>query len=42
MVPPYKLFDRLPDESWFYPGHGKDGTHGVERPAILEWRTRGW
>src|SRR5262245_29411393 len=19
-----KLFDRLPDETWFYPGHGKD------------------
>src|SRR5215813_11981054 len=22
----HKLFDRLPDETWFYPGHGKDST----------------
>ena len=19
-----KLFDRLPDDTWFYPGHGRD------------------
>ncbi len=25
----HKLFDRLPDETWFYPGHGKDGTLSV-------------
>lgn len=37
-----KLFDRLPDETWFYPGHGKDSTLGAERPAIPEWRERGW
>jgi glyoxylase-like metal-dependent hydrolase (beta-lactamase superfamily II) len=37
-----KIFDRLPDDTWFYPGHGKDGTLGVERPAIPEWRARGW
>jgi glyoxylase-like metal-dependent hydrolase (beta-lactamase superfamily II) len=38
----HKLFDRLPDETWFYPGHGKDSTLGVERPALPEWRARGW
>lgn len=37
-----KLFDRLPDETWFYPGHGKDSTLGTERPALPEWRARGW
>jgi glyoxylase-like metal-dependent hydrolase (beta-lactamase superfamily II) len=38
----HKLFDRLPDETWFYPGHGKDSTLGAERPALPEWRARGW
>lgn len=37
-----KLFDRLPDDTWFYPGHGGDSTLGTERPAIPEWRARGW
>jgi glyoxylase-like metal-dependent hydrolase (beta-lactamase superfamily II) len=37
-----KLFDRLPDETWFYPGHGNDSTLGAERPALPEWRARGW
>jgi len=37
-----KLFDRLPDETWFYPGHGADSTLGAERPALPEWRARGW
>ena len=37
-----KIFDRLPDETWFYPGHGRDSTLGAERPAIGEWRARGW
>ena len=37
-----KLFHRLPDETWFYPGHGKDSTLGAERPALPEWRARGW
>ncbi len=37
-----KIFDRLPDETWFYPGHGKDGTLGNERPSLPEWRERGW
>lgn len=37
-----KIFDRLPDDTWFYPGHGKDSTLGAERPSIPEWRDRGW
>ncbi|WP_157247638.1 MBL fold metallo-hydrolase [Nonomuraea typhae] len=37
-----RLFDRLPDETWFYPGHGKDSTLGAERPALPEWKARGW
>jgi glyoxylase-like metal-dependent hydrolase (beta-lactamase superfamily II) len=37
-----KVFGRLSDETWFYPGHGKDSTLGTERPAIPEWRARGW
>jgi glyoxylase-like metal-dependent hydrolase (beta-lactamase superfamily II) len=37
-----KLFDRLPDDTWFYPGHGKDSTLGAERPHLEEWRARGW
>jgi glyoxylase-like metal-dependent hydrolase (beta-lactamase superfamily II) len=37
-----KIFGPLPDETWVYPGHGKDTTLGVERPALPEWRERGW
>ncbi len=37
-----KLFDRLPDETWFYPGHGADSTLGAERPHLAGWRARGW
>ncbi len=37
-----KLFDRLPDETWVYPGHGHDTTLGAERPSLPEWRARGW
>jgi glyoxylase-like metal-dependent hydrolase (beta-lactamase superfamily II) len=37
-----KLFDRLPDETWVYPGHGADTTLGAERPHLGEWRARGW
>ncbi len=37
-----KLFDRLPDETWVYPGHGDDTTMGAERPHLHEWRARGW
>ncbi|MFY1577653.1 MBL fold metallo-hydrolase [Verrucosispora sp. WMMD703] len=38
----HKLFGRLPDETWFYPGHGRDSTLGAERPHLAEWRARGW
>ncbi|MCA0331311.1 MAG: MBL fold metallo-hydrolase [Actinobacteria bacterium] len=37
-----KLFDALPDETWVYPGHGKDTTLGAERPHLQEWLDRGW
>ena len=37
-----KIFDRLPDDTWFYPGHGADSTLGTERPSLPEWRARGW
>ncbi|MBY8887407.1 MBL fold metallo-hydrolase [Streptomyces sp. PTM05] len=37
-----KLFARLPDETWVYPGHGNDTTLGAERPHLSEWRERGW
>ncbi|GGZ79996.1 MBL fold metallo-hydrolase [Streptomyces subrutilus] len=38
----HKIFDRLPDETWVYPGHGADTTLGAERPHLAEWRARGW
>ena len=37
-----KVFGRLPDDTWFYPGHGNDSTLGAERPHLAEWRERGW
>ena len=37
-----RLFGTLPDETWVYPGHGKDTTLGAERPHLPEWRERGW
>jgi glyoxylase-like metal-dependent hydrolase (beta-lactamase superfamily II) len=37
-----RIFRRLDDATWFYPGHGKDSTLGAERPHIPEWRARGW
>ena len=37
-----RVFDRLPDETWVYPGHGKDTTLGAERPSLPEWKARGW
>ncbi|GLW08366.1 hydrolase [Microtetraspora sp. NBRC 13810] len=37
-----RIFDRLPDSAWVYPGHGKDTTLGAERPALPEWEARGW
>lgn len=37
-----RLFDRFDDETWIYPGHGKDTTLGAERPQLAAWRERGW
>jgi len=37
-----RLFDHLPDDTWFYPGHGDDSTLGEQRPNLGEWRERGW
>jgi glyoxylase-like metal-dependent hydrolase (beta-lactamase superfamily II) len=37
-----KVFDRLPDDTWVYPGHGNDTRLGTERPSLPEWRERGW
>ena len=37
-----RIFGVLPDQTWFYPGHGNDSTLGVERPHLGEWRARGW
>jgi glyoxylase-like metal-dependent hydrolase (beta-lactamase superfamily II) len=36
------IFDRLPDDTWVYPGHGDDTTLGAERTHLAEWRARGW
>jgi glyoxylase-like metal-dependent hydrolase (beta-lactamase superfamily II) len=37
-----KIFTELPDQTWVYPGHGKDTTLGAERPQLPQWRARGW
>ena len=37
-----RVFGTYDDKTWFYPGHGNDSTLGAERPAIPEWRSRGW
>jgi glyoxylase-like metal-dependent hydrolase (beta-lactamase superfamily II) len=37
-----RIFGELPDDTWFYPGHGDDSTLGEERPKLDEWRERGW
>lgn len=37
-----RVFDVYGDDTWFYPGHGDDGTLGAERPHLAEWRERGW
>ncbi|HSK24863.1 MAG TPA: MBL fold metallo-hydrolase, partial [Egicoccus sp.] len=37
-----KIFGRLRDDTWVYPGHGDDTTLGAERPHLQEWRDRGW
>jgi glyoxylase-like metal-dependent hydrolase (beta-lactamase superfamily II) len=37
-----RVFGELPDDTWFYPGHGDDSTLGEQRPHLAEWRERGW
>ncbi|NIJ11519.1 glyoxylase-like metal-dependent hydrolase (beta-lactamase superfamily II) [Saccharomonospora amisosensis] len=37
-----RVFAVLPDETWFYPGHGDDSTLGEQRPNLAQWRERGW
>ena len=37
-----RVFERLPDDTWVYPGHGDDTTLGAERPHLATWRARGW
>jgi glyoxylase-like metal-dependent hydrolase (beta-lactamase superfamily II) len=37
-----RLFARLPDPTWVYPGHGEDTTLGAERGQLALWRARGW
>ena len=37
-----RVFAYLPDETWFYPGHGDDSILGEQRPHLDEWRARGW
>jgi glyoxylase-like metal-dependent hydrolase (beta-lactamase superfamily II) len=37
-----KVFGRLPDATWVYPGHGGDTTLGAQRPNLPEWQERGW
>lgn len=37
-----KVFDRLPDETWVYPGHGDDTVLGRERPNVAAWIERRW
>lgn len=37
-----RVFDVMGDDTWVYPGHGKDTVLGVERPRLQEWWARGW
>ena len=37
-----RVFDALPDDTWVYPGHGRDTTLGAERPHLGQWWHRGW
>ena len=35
-----RIFDKLPDDTRFHPGHGDDSPLGAERPKLDEWRAR--
>lgn len=37
-----RIFEVYRDDTWVYPGHGRDTTLGAERPHLTEWRERGW
>ena len=37
-----RVFERFDDDTWVYPGHGRDTTLGAEREHLPEWRARGW
>lgn len=37
-----RVFDRFGDDTWVYPGHGRDTTLGAERGHLEEWWSRGW
>jgi glyoxylase-like metal-dependent hydrolase (beta-lactamase superfamily II) len=37
-----RVFDVYDDDTWVYPGHGRDTTLGAERPQLAQWRERGW
>ena len=37
-----RIFDRYPDDTVVWPGHGLPTTLGVERPHLQEWHDRGW
>jgi glyoxylase-like metal-dependent hydrolase (beta-lactamase superfamily II) len=36
-----RIFDKLPDDAWFYPGHGHYCTLGAECPKLEGWRPCG-
>ena len=37
-----KVFDRLPDETWFYPGTATTRSSATSGLTSPEWRDRGW
>jgi len=38
----HRIFDVLPDETGSTQVTADDSTLGAERPALPEWRSRGW
>jgi glyoxylase-like metal-dependent hydrolase (beta-lactamase superfamily II) len=37
-----RVFAVFPDDTVVHPGHGDSTTLGAERPALADWRSRGW